>query len=196
MSNDLQQKIRSHSYSPHPRVEDYLIDQRRRQSIPEAIDITVRERRLSGLSMTGSEPMEEQVDGHERCITPARVDRPDLTCVICFSLAINPFRCAKVEERAVMGIDVSQTYDQVFHLCCYQCLTGWMLRHNVQEFRCPVCRVNEFYLANLKCPDNKTITDSESYIIDCRYNCGLMGSPVALANHMCPLQVRAANVPM
>ena len=119
MSNDLQQKIRSHSYSPHPRVEDYLIDQRRRQSIPEAIDITVRERRLSGLSMTGSEPMEEQVDGHERCITPARVDRPDLTCVICFSLAINPFRCAKVEERAVMGIDVSQTYDQVFHLCCY-----------------------------------------------------------------------------
>ena len=182
MDNNLERRVRSHTYVPNPAVAQYLEQQQQQSRAPDEEQITVRERRPSGISVASEGQASGDDDStHFRCITPLRELRYELNCVICLSPAINPFRCTQPMDSQ-NGCGTAQ------HLCCFNCIGKYMLILNRDRFDCPYCKQNEFNLENLIFPEEHIIREAEKLVVHCPNNCGVMGSPLAIANHICRLQ--------
>ncbi|XP_054152727.1 uncharacterized protein LOC128951505 [Oppia nitens] len=134
-------------------------------------------------------------DGHERCITPAPANNTDpINCCICFAPVVNGFRCTTVAERmagpplaAAVNDYYVPDYQQVHHFACYRCIARNMVARNRPVVNCPVGCVNEFNVQRLVPMNLKHTMMTDKLFIYCENNCGLGGSPLALANHLCPL---------
>ena len=107
-----------------------------------------------------------------------------IKCCICFCSAINPFNCtpkAVVSPNEKVPKSGANT-----HVVCYQCIIGYMVSNKARIVKCPICRVNQFDLDNIVHSAVYVPQDIEEY---CANDCGLRGSTLAMARHICPDQV-------
>jgi hypothetical protein len=101
----------------------------------------------------------------------------ELKCNYCFSPAINPYRCS--EESS--------------HIFCYECVANDMIVRNSSQVSCPYCKHNIIDLDAMIVASHQTIAKLEEFYMKCEKGCGLIGTPIALANHSC-LGHKAENI--